>query len=83
MPWKLRDDDTPLAAPLEQVAQILRQPLPTVERAAQQVAPYVTADGRQLWSVYRLAKLLGMVEPPARNAHIRRGRIVVPSHARR
>jgi hypothetical protein len=41
----------PIAAPLARVAELLRVDLADVTKAAERVAPYVTADGRRLWSV--------------------------------
>jgi hypothetical protein len=41
----------PIAAPLTRVAELLRVDLTKVTDAAERVAPYITADGRQLWSV--------------------------------
>jgi len=41
----------PIAAPLARVAELLRFDLADVTEAAERVAPYITADGRQLWSV--------------------------------
>jgi hypothetical protein len=41
----------PIAAPLARVAELLRIDLADVTEAAQRVAPYITADGRRLWSV--------------------------------
>jgi hypothetical protein len=41
----------PIAAPLARVAELLRVDLTKVTDAAQRVAPYITADGRRLWSV--------------------------------
>jgi hypothetical protein len=41
----------PIAAPLARVADLLRIDLADVTEAAQRVAPYITADGRRLWSV--------------------------------
>jgi hypothetical protein len=41
----------PIAAPLARVAELLRVDLAEVTDAAERVAPYITADGRQLWSV--------------------------------
>jgi hypothetical protein len=40
----------PIAAPLARVAELLRV---DVTDAAERVAPYITADGRRLWSVKR------------------------------
>ena len=41
----------PIAAPLARVAELLRVDLADVTKAAERVAPYITADGRRLWSV--------------------------------
>ena len=41
----------PIAAPLARVAELLRVELAEVTDAAERVAPYITADGRRLWSV--------------------------------
>jgi hypothetical protein len=41
----------PIAAPLVRVAELLRVDLADVTDAAERVAPYITADGRRLWSV--------------------------------
>jgi hypothetical protein len=41
----------PIAAPLAHVAELLRVDLAEVTQAAERVAPYITADGRRLWSV--------------------------------
>jgi hypothetical protein len=41
----------PIAAPLARVAELLRVDLADVTDAAERVAPYITADGRRLWSV--------------------------------
>jgi hypothetical protein len=41
----------PIAAPLARVAELLRVDLADVTQAAERVAPYITADGRRLWSV--------------------------------
>jgi hypothetical protein len=41
----------PIAAPLARVAELLRVDLADVTEAAERVAPYITADGRRLWSV--------------------------------
>jgi hypothetical protein len=54
---------TPLAVPdLAVAAQLLGRPLPTVERAAQEVEPFPAHDGRPCWSLYELGKALGLVE---------------------
>jgi hypothetical protein len=41
----------PIAAPLARVAELLRVDLADVTEAAERVDPYITADGRRLWSV--------------------------------
>ena len=41
----------PIAAPLARVAELLRIDLADVTEAAERVAPFITADGRRLWSV--------------------------------
>jgi hypothetical protein len=41
----------PIAAPLARVAELLRVDLADVTKAAERVAPYITADGQRLWSV--------------------------------
>jgi hypothetical protein len=52
----------PMAAPLARVAELLRVDLAEVTEAAERVAPYITADGRRLWSV----KLIeGAIDPNA------------------
>ena len=58
----------PIAAPLARVAQLLRVDLADVTKAAERVAPYITADGRQLWSV----KLIERAIDPNAPAWLRR-----------
>ena len=41
----------PIAAPLARVAELLRIDLAYVTEAAERVAPFITADGRRLWSL--------------------------------
>jgi hypothetical protein len=66
---RAKDDGKPLAVPdLAIAAQILARPLPTVERAAQEVEPYRHGDGRPCWSIRELAKALSLpVEPVTRS----------------
>jgi hypothetical protein len=53
----------PIAAPLERVAKLLRVDLADVTDAAKRVAPYITADGRRLWSVKLIERA---IDPDAR-----------------
>jgi hypothetical protein len=48
----------PIAAPLARVAELLRVDLADVTEAAERVAPYITADGRRLWSVKLIERVL-------------------------
>jgi hypothetical protein len=56
------------AAPLARVAELLRVDLADVTDAAERVAPYITADGRRLWSV----KLIERAIDPNAPAWLRR-----------
>ena len=58
----------PIAAPLARVAELLRFDLAAVTEAAERVAPYITADGRRLWSV----KLIERAIDPNARAWLRR-----------
>ena len=53
----------PIAAPLERVAKLLRVDLGVVTEAAERVAPYISADGRSLWSVKLIERA---IDPDAR-----------------
>jgi hypothetical protein len=53
----------PIAAPLARVAELLRVELAEVTDAAERVAPYITADGRRLWSVKLIERV---IDPNAR-----------------
>jgi hypothetical protein len=53
----------PIAAPLARVAELLRVDLADVTEAAERVAPYITADGRRLWSVKLIERA---IDPDAR-----------------
>ena len=48
----------PLAAPLEQCAQLLGVDLATVRELAETVEPYVRADGTRIWSLMQLERQL-------------------------
>jgi hypothetical protein len=58
--WEERDPDfgRPIAAPLEQCADLLGVDLATVRKAAAKVEPYVRADGTQIWSLMQLERQL-------------------------
>jgi hypothetical protein len=58
--WEARDPDLgrPIAAPLEQCAQLLGVDLATVREAAAYVEPYVRADGTEIWSLMQLERQL-------------------------
>ena len=58
----------PIAAPLARVAELLCVDLAEVTQAAERVAPYITADGRRLWSV----KLIERAIDPSAPAWLRR-----------
>jgi hypothetical protein len=48
----------PLAAPLEQCAQLLGVDLATVHELAAKVEPYLRADGTRIWSLTQLERQL-------------------------
>jgi hypothetical protein len=48
----------PLAAPLEQCAQLLGVDLATLRTVAADVEPYLWVDGTKLWSVMQLERRL-------------------------
>jgi hypothetical protein len=48
----------PIAAPLEQCAELLGVDLPTVCELAAEVEPYVCADGTRTWSLMQLERQL-------------------------
>ena len=58
--WEAGDPDfgRPIAAPLEQCAELLGVDLATVRRMAANVAPYVRADGTKIWSLMQLERQL-------------------------
>jgi hypothetical protein len=53
----------PIAAPLPRVAELLGVDLAEVTEAAERVTPYITADGRRLWSVKLIERA---IDPDAR-----------------
>jgi hypothetical protein len=74
--WEARDPDLgrPIAAPLEQCAELLGVDLATVRAVVAKVEPYVRADGSRIWSLMQLERQL---RPEAFGR--RRGRLHRPS----
>jgi len=56
--WHDPDLGRPIAAPLEQCAELLGVDLATICAAAINVAPYLRADGRRIWSLMQLERQL-------------------------
>ena len=56
--WHDLDVGRPLAAPLEQCAQLLGVDLVTVRELAAKVEPYLRADGTRIWSMTQLERQL-------------------------
>ncbi len=58
--WEGRDPDfgRPIAAPLEQCAELLGADIATVREVAANVEPYVRADGTRIWSLMQLERQL-------------------------
>ena len=56
--WYDVDVGRPLAAPLEQCAQLLGVDLVTVRELAAKVEPYLRADGTRIWSLTQLERQL-------------------------
>jgi hypothetical protein len=56
--WRDPDLGRPIAAPLEQCAELLDVDLATVRKLAAQVEPYVHADGTRIWSLMQLERQL-------------------------
>jgi hypothetical protein len=48
----------PIAAPLEQCAELLGVDLATIRAAAAKVEPYLRADGTRIWSLMQLERQL-------------------------
>jgi hypothetical protein len=48
----------PIAAPLEQCAELLGVDLATVRELAAKVEPYIRADGTRIWSLTQLERQL-------------------------
>jgi hypothetical protein len=56
--WHDPDLGRPIAAPLEQCAELLGVDLATVSELAAKVEPYVRADGTRIWSLMLLERQL-------------------------
>jgi hypothetical protein len=58
--WEARDPDLgrPIAAPLEQCAELLGVDLATIRDLAANVEPYIRADGTRVWSLMQLERQL-------------------------
>ena len=56
--WHDLDVGRPIAAPLEQCAQLLGVDLATVRELAAKVEPYLRADGTRIWSLTQLERQL-------------------------
>jgi hypothetical protein len=56
--WHDVDVGRPIAAPLEQCAQLLGVDLVTVRELAAKVEPYLRADGTRIWSLTQLERQL-------------------------
>ena len=56
--WHDLDMGRPIAAPLEQCAELLGVDLATVRELAAKVEPYIRADGTRIWSLMQLERQL-------------------------
>jgi hypothetical protein len=56
--WYDLDVGRPIAAPLQQCAELLGVDLATVRKLAAKVEPYVRADGTRIWSLTQLERQL-------------------------
>ncbi len=56
--WHDLDVGRPIAAPLEQCAELLGVDLATVRELAAKVEPYLRADGTRIWSLMQLERQL-------------------------
>ncbi len=58
--WEAREPDfgRPIAAPLEQCAELLGVDLATVRQVAANVEPYIRADATKIWSLMQLERRL-------------------------
>jgi hypothetical protein len=56
--WHDLNMGRPIAAPLEQCAELLGVDLATVRELATKVEPYIRADGTRIWSLMQLERQL-------------------------
>jgi hypothetical protein len=56
--WHHPDLGRPIAAPLEQCAELLGVDLATVRELAAGIEPYIRSDGTQVWSLMQLERQL-------------------------
>ena len=56
--WYDPDLGRPIAAPLQQCAELLAVDLATIRAAAANVEPYLRADGTRIWSLMQLERQL-------------------------
>jgi hypothetical protein len=56
--WHDLDMGRPIAAPLQQCAELLDVDLATVRELAANVEPYLRADGTRIWSLMQLERQL-------------------------
>ena len=56
--WYDLDVGRPIAAPLQQCAELLGVDLATVRELAGNVEPYLRADGTRIWSLMQLERQL-------------------------
>ena len=56
--WHDPDLGRPIAAPLEQCAELLGADLAAIREAAVNVEPYLRADGTRIWSLMQLERQL-------------------------
>jgi hypothetical protein len=56
--WHDLDSGRPIAAPLEQCAELLGVDLATVRELTANIEPYLRADGTRIWSLMQLERQL-------------------------
>jgi hypothetical protein len=56
--WQDPDLGRPIAAPLQQCAELLGVDLATITQAAANIEPYLRADGARIWSLMQLERQL-------------------------
>jgi hypothetical protein len=73
--WHDLDLGRPIAATLEQCAELLGVDLATIRGAATDVEPYIRADGTRIWSLMQLERQLRPEAYARRGGYIDRRRI--------